>query len=339
MTQAEQSINLVRIEDVKFFVDLLMQIDADAYQILRQATIPNDINSDNSYDCLPESAMLNALEVLGSHYSKEELGVIFWEGIRNSYMPTFVSQLSEHDSVLDACHELTELVKISSPNSKVYPTFTAGSWWLVREKLGQKESWYEDAEVFSVLFMVEFIRSITQATWKPEQISLVSDHSDLYTSLPTLHNVTFIHQRSATAIKIPEAVMERVPSFYKSSAVSNSVKPILFSEPTFMDTFRLAISPYLSMGKLPVKLAAEILRMNVRTLQRRLEKEGLVYKALIEDMTFELIIEAMKTSQESITTIANRFGYSDAAHFTRAFKRRYNQTPRAFRKSLTNEPE
>ncbi len=337
MTSAEQHINLVRIEDVKFFVDLLMQIDADAYELLRQATIPNDINSANSYDCLPESAMLNALEVLGSHYTKEELGVIFWEGIRNSYMPTFVSQLSEHGSVLDACHELTELVQLSSPNSKVYPTFAAGSWWLVREKLGQKESWYEDAEMFSVLFMVEFIRSITHSTWKPEQIALVSDHSDLYNSLPTLHNVTFIYQRTATGIKIPESIMESLPHFYGGSSKPNPVKPILFNEPTFMDTFRLAISPYLSMGKLPVKVAAEILRMNVRTLQRRLEKEGLVYKELIEDMTFELIVDAMKGSTESLTTIANKFGYSDAAHFTRAFKRRYNQTPSAFRKSLTNE--
>ncbi|GAD89547.1 hypothetical protein VHA01S_021_00410 [Vibrio halioticoli NBRC 102217] len=339
MTSAEQHINLVRLDDVKFFVDLLMQIDADAYQLLRQATIPNDINSANNYDCLPESAVLNALEVLGSHYTKDELGIIFWEGIRNSYMPTFVSQLSEHESVLDACHELTELVQLSSPNAKVYPTFVAGSWWLVREKLGHKESWYQDAEVFSVLFMVEFIRSITQTTWNPEQIALVSEHSDLYNSLPTLHNVTFIYQRTATAIKIPESIMERRPHFYGESSNPNPIKPILFNKPTFMDTFRLAISPYLSMGKLPVKVAAEILRMNVRTLQRRLAKEGLVYKELIEDMTFELIVDAITEPQESLTTIANKFGYSDAAHFTRAFKRRYNLTPSAFRKSLTKGRE
>ncbi|GEA50916.1 hypothetical protein VIN01S_17200 [Vibrio inusitatus NBRC 102082] len=334
MSQAQQSINLVRIEDVRFFVDLLMQIDSDAYQLLRQATIPNDINSTNSYECLPESALMNAVEVLGGHYTPQDLSVIFWEGIRNSYVPNFIANLGKHESVLDACHQLTELVKASSPNSSVYPAFIAGSWWLVREKQGQHESWYQDAEIFSVLFMVEFVRAITQATWTPEQVTLVSEHNDVYSQLPTLHNVTFIYQRSVTAIKIPESVMQSQPTYRYSASHLSSSLPITYKEPNFMGIFKLAITPYLSMGKLPIKIAAEILRIHVRTLQRRLEKEGYVYQQLIEDMTYELIIDAMQHTTDSITTIANRYGYSDAAHFTRAFKRRYKQTPSVFRKSL-----
>ncbi|WP_156684042.1 MULTISPECIES: helix-turn-helix transcriptional regulator [unclassified Vibrio] len=332
-----QSINLVKVDDVRFFVDLLMQIDEDAYAILRQATIPNDIHGADSYEYLPESALKNALEVLAEHYSKQQLALIFWQSIRERYMPAFIKELAESDTVLDASHELTKLMALASPGANVYPSFIAGCWWLVREKQGQHELWYEYGEMFSVLFLIEFIRSITQLTWKPEQIALVSSSSDAYKALPTMDNIMFIHQRAVTGVKISDEVMQQaitVNSRGKSSfGLSNSLlaKNSLYLEPSFLSTFKMAISPYLSMGKLPITLAAEILRMNVRTLQRRLADHKLIYKELIEEMTFELILAALKDDAISITTIATRFGYSDGAHFTRAFKRRMGMTPRQYR--------
>ncbi|WP_119010457.1 helix-turn-helix transcriptional regulator [Vibrio superstes] len=335
MEQSDQSINLIRVEDIRFFVDLLMQLDGDAYQILREATIPNDIHQSDSYEFLPESALKNAVEVLGSHHTQADLALIFWEGIRRDYIRRFVSRLSKHDTLLEACEELSQLVKLASPSSRIYPKYTAGSWWLTREKAGQHEQWYEHAELFSVLFMIEFIRSLTHVTWSPEQIALVSSNSDAFSSLPTLNNVSFICERNLAGIKIPDSLMEgEIKNLSKAFETDRvGIDHIAYSTPSFMDTFKLALSPYLSMGKLPIKIAAEILRLNVRTLQRRLAKEGLVYQALIEDMTFELIKDAMRSSDESITAIANKFGYSDAAHFSRAFKRRYDQTPSAYRKA------
>ncbi|GAM56827.1 transcriptional regulator, araC family [Vibrio ishigakensis] len=106
---------------------------------------------------------------------------------------------------------------------------------------------------------------------------------------------------------------------------------IKFKQMDFVSLLKLAIAPYLSGGKLPIKLAAEILRINVRTLQRRLGKEGVIYKELVDDMTFEIIEKELLSSKETITFIASKYGYSDAAHFTRAFKRRYNITPGNFR--------
>ncbi|CAM3052180.1 helix-turn-helix domain-containing protein [Vibrio rarus] len=329
-----QSIDLVKVEDVRFFVDLLMQVDSDAYAVLRQATIPNDIRGAQSYDYLPESALRNALEVLGEHYSTPQLVLIFWQSIRDNYMSDFTAQLSPSIPVLDACHELTLLVKRASLGAKVYPSYIAGSWWLVREKQGQHELWYEYGEIFSVLFLLEFIRSITHLTWKPKQISLVSATSDAYQGLPTMDNITFITQRSMTGIKICDEVMrQQVTSGIVRASKVTLPKAVTYVQPTFIATFKMAIFPYLSTGKLPITVAAEILRMNVRTLQRRLAEHQLIYKTLIEEMTFELVLAALKEERCSVTCIATRFGYSDGAHFSRAFKRRMGMTPRQYRLS------
>ena len=87
------------------------------------------------------------------------------------------------------------------------------------------------------------------------------------------------------------------------------------------------------MGKLPISLASDILNIHVRTIQRRLDKEGVTYKKLIEDMVLEQTLELLKYSDLSITSIGSKMGYSDSSHFTRAFKRQMNMTPRQYRKS------
>lgn len=76
---------------------------------------------------------------------------------------------------------------------------------------------------------------------------------------------------------------------YRRKRALIQAEAIKFKQMDFVSLLKLAIAPYLSGGKLPIKLAAEILRINVRTLQRRLGKEGVIYKELVDDMTFEII--------------------------------------------------
>lgn len=233
---------------------------------------------------------------------------------------------------MEAVQNLSELLKVISPNSNVYPIEIGGSFWIAREKSEQHALWFKYAELFSILFMVEFVRSLTDMKWLPNQISIVSEDVEIYHSLPTLNGITFIQERSVTGIKLSDEVAKTKPVIkYRRKRALLQAEAIKFKQMDFVSLLKLAITPYLSGGKLPIKLAAEILRINVRTLQRRLEKEGVIYKELVDDMTFEIIEKELLSSDETITFIASKYGYSDAAHFTRAFKRRYNITPGNFR--------
>ncbi|GAM70103.1 transcriptional regulator [Vibrio sp. JCM 19236] len=332
MPSNTESLNLIRLEDMRFFVSLLKQIDKGAYDLLREATIPNDIAGQVSYDYLPESALKNVFELLAKHFTMAELGIIFWRGIREQYIPSVVSQLPESENVVEAVQNLSELLKVISPNSNVYSIEIGGSFWIAREKSEQHALWFKYAELFSILFMVEFVRSLTDMKWMPNQISIVSEDVEIYHSLPTLNGITFIQERSVTGIKLSDDVAKTKPVIkYRRKRALIQAEAIKFKQMDFVSLLKLAIAPYLSGGKLPIKLAAEILRINVRTLQRRLGKEGVIYKELVDDMTFEIIEKELLSSKETITFIASKYGYSDAAHFTRAFKRRYNITPGNFR--------
>ncbi|GAM56828.1 transcriptional regulator, araC family [Vibrio ishigakensis] len=185
MPSNTESLNLIRLEDMRFFVSLLKQIDKGAYDLLREATIPNDIAGQVSYDYLPESALKNVFELLAKHFTMAELGIIFWRGIREQYIPSVVSQLPESENVVEAVQNLSELLKVISPNSNVYSIEIGGSFWIAREKSEQHALWFKYAELFSILFMVEFVRSLTDMKWMPNQISIVSEDVEIYHSLPT----------------------------------------------------------------------------------------------------------------------------------------------------------
>ena len=78
---------------------------------------------------------------------------------------------------------------------------------------------------------------------------------------------------------------------------------------------------------------AERLSMHVRTLQRRLAAEQLVFRDLLGECRRQRAIDALSTGQLSIAAIATRLGYSDPAHFARAFRAWTGHTPSSYRRA------
>ncbi|HEX4340684.1 MAG TPA: AraC family transcriptional regulator [Polyangiaceae bacterium] len=70
---------------------------------------------------------------------------------------------------------------------------------------------------------------------------------------------------------------------------------------------------------------------SARTLKRKLADEGTAYSILVDEVQAARAVSLMR-SELSVDEIADRLGYSDAANFTRAFRRWTGKTPRAFRK-------
>jgi AraC-like DNA-binding protein len=70
--------------------------------------------------------------------------------------------------------------------------------------------------------------------------------------------------------------------------------------------------------------------MSVRTLQRRLHHWGHSFKGIVDDTRREVAIKRLTAGGTSVTETAFLLGYSDLAHFTRAFRRWTGTTPREF---------
>ncbi|MBY7729619.1 helix-turn-helix transcriptional regulator [Vibrio splendidus] len=317
-------------KEVELFAELFKHIDGEIYTLLRNAKIPNDIIiSNDHYDYLPETTIKNVVKIMGESASREEFSLFMWSFCKQVYVPRFVAKLSQQDSLKSALDQLGEQLKLISNGANLYTKQSGGKWWFVREKPFTNDPWFKFAELFSVIFINELISVLTQGRWQPSEVGIQSDDLECFQALPQMGGAQFYTHRPVTAFEIQEEIMLEPIVLRKAAQESVPATPLPSS---FLSAFKLVIKPYLTMGKLPIGLASEILNIHVRTIQRRLENEGVVYKALIEEMVLEQVLELLKQPDLSITQVGAKMGYSDSSHFTRAFKRQMNMTPRQYRK-------
>ena len=81
-----------------------------------------------------------------------------------------------------------------------------------------------------------------------------------------------------------------------------------------------------------VGLVADRLATSVRTLQRRLHASGLTYAGVLKDARCAAARRLLTDRTRPIADVARTLGYSDPAHFTRAFQRWTGVSPSAFRR-------
>lgn len=84
-------------------------------------------------------------------------------------------------------------------------------------------------------------------------------------------------------------------------------------------------------GRTDLDGAARMAGLGSRTLQRRLEGEGVSYRALLDDVRMDRARALIRDTDAPLSDIADLVGYSDPAHFTRAFRRRFGIPPSADR--------
>jgi AraC-like DNA-binding protein len=83
-------------------------------------------------------------------------------------------------------------------------------------------------------------------------------------------------------------------------------------------------------GRVTIACVAAQLHISVRTLQRRLRDWDLSFKGLVDDIRRSAAIQLVLAGERTATEIGFMLGYSDQAHFTRAFKRWTGMPPRQY---------
>ncbi len=86
----------------------------------------------------------------------------------------------------------------------------------------------------------------------------------------------------------------------------------------------------LPYGNVTVERVSALLRMSTRTLQRRLRDWGFAFEEIVDDVRRVEAVRRVVTGDGSSMEIAFMLGYSDQAHFTRAFRRWTGMAPRDY---------
>ncbi|GEM_PF-2387859 len=102
----------------------------------------------------------------------------------------------------------------------------------------------------------------------------------------------------------------------------------------FMQRVKTYISSHISEGRITVQSAADHFDMSVRTFQRRLDDSQISFSDLVLGVRRDESKALLSCRASTVTETAYSLGFSDAASFSRAFKRWFGLSPEQYRKSL-----
>lgn len=94
---------------------------------------------------------------------------------------------------------------------------------------------------------------------------------------------------------------------------------------------RRIIAERLSEGRIGLPRIAAIMGLAPRTLQRRLKEAGTDVERIVDEVRHASALAGLASGTQSVTALAMALGYSDVAHFNRAFRRWEGRSPTGYR--------
>ena len=186
-------------------------------------------------------------------------------------------------------------------------------------------------ELYRITGMIQLVQLASGAEWRPESIHLNQAKSKVIDASPLLtkSKITFSHPYSS--ISMPAEILQwpvhlEIPVKTHIGGIADADK-----NNDFANSIRNIISTYSRTKNISIEETADIAEMSVRTLQRRLSDHGLHFNELLNEAKFTHAKAKLKDTNMPIMEIAKSLGYSDPAHFTRAFHNWSGMSPTAFR--------
>lgn len=183
--------------------------------------------------------------------------------------------------------------------------------------------------------MLDFVRAYQGVAWQPDWIELDYARPQRQGHHPGLPNTPAIYESAAFGLPIRRADLghrRRVPDLLPRPLTSvdlhkhrhrlsgNPVEPIL----EIIDLCMLN-------GSTDLDCTARVLDVGPRTLQRRLTRQGLTFRQLLERSHRRRAVALLLETDRPVKAIAADLGYREPDNFTRAFRTWFGRSPTAFR--------
>jgi len=103
---------------------------------------------------------------------------------------------------------------------------------------------------------------------------------------------------------------------------------------TITEEVEQSIRLLLPSGRATIGEVAHSLGSNVRTLQRRLEEEGVSFSDLLDRMRMQQVTQHFANRQLRLTDVAHLLGFAELASFSAWYRSRFDKTPSEGRRNL-----
>jgi AraC-like DNA-binding protein len=190
-----------------------------------------------------------------------------------------------------------------------------------------------DVEWFSIMSLVTIVRLFAGDDWVPGVIAFQSPYSPGQLARGIFPDSQFLQDQHESGIAFPASLFQ--PGNITHVRQIGSVE---FSGChnqkgwDFPTSLQKLLRVYLDNGYPDIKLAARIVGISVRTLQRRLSEFNTRYSELVHQAQIQYAKELLADKNLRSLDIAYAVGYRDPSNFSRAFRRAAGFSPQQYRR-------
>lgn len=188
----------------------------------------------------------------------------------------------------------------------------------------------EHAQWLQNIFSIFIVRQFVGLDWMPATIAFEARYTPSLATQSCWPNVRFLSGQHAAWIDIPISYLSLSNRPQDSSPLPHDHEdgPSGYD---IVEILKLMLPSYLDEGIPVLAEVAEMAGVSTRSFQRKLSLVGLSYSDLLDTVRYENASKLLRDTDSKIIEIAFSSGYTDPAHFSRAFRRISGVTPRQFR--------
>lgn len=196
---------------------------------------------------------------------------------------------------------------------------------------------YPDIGFSAVGVFLSIFRAFLGEGWKPGAVLLDFPKVPGFAEAEDVYACPVIWNASRLGVEFDTSLLDTEASLHNGSAGSATVDDIVRERSggppeTTGGQVAALIRNQLHRNQVSIDAAARSLDIGVRTLQRKLEDEGLQFRKIVNDVRIGRAKELLSLSNVPIAAIAMTLGYDASNNFSRAFKKDTGASPTEYRK-------
>lgn len=313
------------------FISILDGIGAPTETLMAKHSLPIDLEGSENY-YLPALNAIRFIEMSGRDQGIKDFGFLASKNANFNQLSARMRRIIvDSPTLFSAIKNLCVYAEIESSHVRHFICRQGDSIRLGGKFFGAKNLLHrEHFQWTKIAFPIQVVRKFIGPNWAPETIAFESRYvpgSEVQQFWP---NTRFISGQPYTWIDIPcrhlaNSLIDASQEYY----LDDCDNPVFGN---LAKSLKLILPSYLGSKVPSIIDAAEMANMSLRSFQRALGDMGVTYRDIVNNVRFEKASMLLKKSDIRISDIAKMLGYTDVAHFSRAFRSIAGISPLQFRR-------